>query len=835
MVRNLNLDKRILSKRLYPFSLKLVMLLGRLLIAFVVCFPSGAFAQRDNIERIDIEGNQVVITDTYLTRITQKVGDPFSREVALRDFQELWATGFLDDLTLDVSEGSMGKIITFTVVERPRIQALDFLGSEELDASEIGEKLEEEESAIPIGSFYDPAKIVKAEEIIRALLVDKGRTDGEVTSRVEPLDSGGVKVVFDIKDEQKIRIRKVQFIGADSFDEWELRWGMKKTRENHAMGALMGGSTFTDEQYGEDIEKVREIYLNHGFVDVSFGPPKMSYEDGRSRFLLWTRPKRWLDLEIPVSEGAQYLVGNVEIDGAEVLPAEFIKTFFKLVPGEIYNESKITKGLEKLREIYGARGYIQFTGFPIKEPLSDDDGNVVNVTINLNEDKQYFVNQIEFQGHTTTRDKVVRREMWLNEQDIMNMELLKMSIQRINQLGYFRPIEEPQIEPVEGEENKLDITLRLAEENRNQFTFGGGVSGLEGAFLNLSFQTTNFMGRGETASFSIQTGNRTRNFQIAITDPYFMDMPITLGFDVFKRTLKLPQFTRDDTGASLIFGIPVKRFSRVFLNYNFSVITTSEPDPDLVLTPFDFFMNSTFFDPRFFGIQGNYVSSRITPSFVHNTTDHPMTPTRGKRFTANMGVAGGILGGTVNYLKPMVEGVYYLPVTRTTSFGFRIMASWIRPTAGTVFTGYGMFNDEIDEGTGDTIYDVEQTGIPFFERFFLGGENQIRGYEIRSIGPRDDVGRFLGGNKMLLLNAEYYIPLAGPLRLVLYFDAGQSFAENTDWSFTMLNEMSTSTGVEMRFFVPVLNVPFRLIWAYNPHRDAFQPATAFRFGIGTTF
>ena len=309
-----------------------------------------------------------------------------------------------------------------------------------------------------------------------------------------------------------------------------------------------------------------------------------------------------------------------------------------------------------------------------------------------------------------------------------------------------------------------------------------------------------------------------------------MDKPITLGFDIFKRTLRLPQFTREDTGAGLVWGIPIKRFSRLFLNYNYSVITTSEPDPDLVLNINDLFFNSAFLDPRFLGIQGDFVSSRVTPSFVHNTTDNPLFPFRGKRYTASFAVAGGVFGGTVNYYKPTFEGIWYIPVTRTTNFGFRAMVSWLKGTAdGRVIEG------DLDEAAGDLILDVQQTGIPFFERFFLGGENQIRGYDIRTIGPRDALGRFIGGNKLILLNAEYYIPLAGPLRMVLFFDAGQAYAENTSWSFSMFEDLRTSTGAEMRFFVPVLNVPFRLIWAYNPHRDAFQPATAFRFGIGTTF
>jgi outer membrane protein insertion porin family len=802
-------------------------LLSSALLALVSEAP--ALAEQGNIEKVEIRGNSVVDSETYLFHLSQKPGDPYDRKQAVEDFHRLWATGFLDDLTLEVTDGERGKIVTYVVDERPRVQALDFVGSKELSASAITEKLTEEKAEIPIDSFYDPAQVVKAEKIIRTMLVDKGRTDGSVSSRVEPLDSGGVKVVFDIKDEQKIRIRTVDFDGIGNFDDWELRWAMKKTRESHFLAALMGGSTYTEEQYGQDIEKVREVYLNHGYVDVSFGPPEMTYEDGYSRFLFWKRPKRWLDLTIPVEEGKQYRVGDLQVEGANVFPADFIKTFFKLQPGEVYNESRITKGLESLRELYGSRGYVQFTGFPIKKPLPESD--VVDVTINLNEDKQYFVNRIEFKGNTTTRDKVIRREMWLNEQDVMNMELLKMSIRRINQLGYFQPIEEPEIQPVPETDNKLDITLRLAEQNRNQFTFGGGVSGLEGAFINLAFSTTNFLGRGETASFSLQTGSRTRNFQIAITDPYFLDLPITAGFDLFKRTLRLPQFTREDTGGSLIWGIPVKRFSRLFLSYNYSVIETGPPDPDLVLTPYDLFTDPRYFDPRFYGIQGNFTQSKVAPSFVHNTTDNPLFPFRGKRYTTSFDVAGGILGGTVNYYKPTFEGVWYLPVSRTTNLGFRVMASWLKGFAESrIIEGGG-----IDEETGDVILDVEQTGIPFYERFFLGGENQIRGYDIRTVGPRDGLGRFIGGNKMMLYNLEYYIPLAGPLRAVLFFDAGQAYAETTDWSFSMFRELRTSTGAEMRFFVPVLNVPFRLIWAYNPHRDAWQPATAFRFGIGTTF
>ena len=781
-------------------------------LAACLAFPVTVSAQTETIEGIEIVGNESVDAGTYLFHVTSKTGDPYDEDKAREDFQRLWATGFLDDLTLETRDGERGKILRFIVEERERIKSVEYLGSKALSQTDIEEKLAEEESELRVETFYDPAQIVKVERIIRQMLSDQGLPDGEVSSEVTNV-SNGVRVAFNIRDEQKITVKEINFSGIENFSPWRLRWGMKATKESHVLVFLQGGSLYTDEKLAGDMEMIRELYLNDGFVDVSFGPAELTLEDGSSRFLFWKSPKRFLTLTIPISEGQQYRVGEVFVEGAEVFPDTVIKAFFNLQPGEVYNESKVVNALEKLRELYGARGYIQFTGFPVKRPQPGTD--LVDITINLQEDQQYFVNRIEFSGNTTTRDKVVRREVWLNEQDVMNMELLKLSIRRINQLGYFRPIEQPEIRPVAGEEDRLDIVLPVQEQNRNQFTFGGGVSGLEGAFINLSFSTTNFLGRGETASFMIQTGSRTRNFQIAIREPWFMDKPITVGFDIFKRTLRLPQYTRNDTGASVVWGIPWKRFSRIFLNYGYTVIETLPPNADLFGD--DIFFEPSFgrsaFDP-FFGVFGEFRQSKITPTFVHNTVDVPLNARSGKRYSFSLEYAGGPLGGTVDFYKPTLEGIWYLPVSRTTNFGFRAMFSWVNG-----------FNDSV---------------VPSFERFFMGGENQIRGYDIRSIWPTavtDDGVQFLvGGTRMMLYNMEYYIPIAGPLRAVLFFDAGQTWLDEDALRFSTFTSLVTSTGAEMRFFVPVLNVPFRLIFAYNPNPPSnLQSKTSFRFGIGSTF
>jgi outer membrane protein insertion porin family len=216
------------------------------------------------------------------------------------------------------------------------------------------------------------------------------------------------------------------------------------------------------------------------------------------------------------------------------------------------------------------------------------------------------------------------------------------------------------------------------------------------------------------------------------------------------------------------------------------------------------------FDPFFFGDFGKRRESRITPSFVRNTIDNPYTPRDGTRYTASFSLVGGPLGGTVNYYRPALELVYYQPMGRKTALGLRLDGGYISPFSDTKL-------------------------LPYYLRYFLGGENQIRGYNIRSVGPtetRDGATISVGGNKYALFNAEYYFDIFGPVRLLAFFDAGQAFVEGDSIDVT---EFRTSTGLELRFLMPVLNVPFRLIYAWNPHRDPFQPKSTFKFAVGTTF
>jgi outer membrane protein insertion porin family len=493
------------------------------------------------------------------------------------------------------------------------------------------------------------------------------------------------------------------------------------------------------------------------------------------------------------------------------------------------------------RELYGTVGYWEFTGYPdlkprnlpdpakMNDPAAIEEAKkqpaVVDVTMKLQEGEQYFVNRITFKGNTTTRDNVIRREIRLLENGVFNTEALKFSVKRINQLGYFKQLEEGsdviKVEKTPGEKNKVDVTLQFEEQNRNQLTFGAGVSQYEGFFGQLAFQTSNFMGRGESVTFSVLAGARVQNYQLAFSEPFLFDRPITAGVDLYKREIRYYySYTQASTGGNIVTGFPVGNFSRMFLAYRLEESRVKDLDENF-LNPEVIARNPFLADALLLNEGGKRTISQVTPSFVHNTIDNPIFPNAGKRFTFGMDFAG--IGGNVNFIKPRAEVVFWKPfgATRRTTLGMRAAYEYIRPYGST-------------------------TQLPIYERLFLGGEYSIRGYDIRSIGPRDigtpeNPGTFivLGGNKSALFNAEYQVAVAGPVRIMAYFDAGQvqDVGLKMRW-----DEFVMSTGAELRFFMPVLNVPFRLIYAHNLNYEGIfdnnlQPTkqNVFRFAVGSTF
>jgi outer membrane protein insertion porin family len=841
-------------------------------------------------------GSPVVEANTYLYYMQLKGSQPSinawvpfddtAQQMALGDFKRLWATNFLDDLVIEVHDvryanGVAGKVVVYNMEERQRVKIVDYVGPKKVDQTKIEEELKKQNITIKLDSFIDPGLIRRVSGVVRDVYAEKGYQFVEVKPEIVPIEGEAklVNVSFHINEGPKVKIRSIDFVGNTAVKDRTLQRRLKENKGRGIFSFVLGSGTYKEDKFEDDADRVVEYYRDRGYIGVRVGQPDLKIlEDSRDQ------KTRWVQLRIPLTEGKQYRVGKVDFEGNKIVKSEALRPLFKMTEGDVYREKNIRKGFEKAKEMYGVGGYMEFTGYPdlaprdlpaptngagasagpspppAPAPSTPDGPPIVDVTLRVQEGKQYFVNRITFVGNTTTRDPVIRREVRLLENGVFNTEALKFSIKRLNQLGYFKPLEGEAIavDKTPGADNKVDVKLKFEEQNRNQLTFGAGVSQYDGFFGQLSFQTSNFLGRGETFTVSAQQGSRATNYQLAFSEPFLFNRPQTAGIDLFIRELQyIGLYTQKSMGGNVVYGFQVADFARMFVNYSYEDVQVKDLNPAFN-DPQVLAGNPLLADSLLIGEGGKRTISRIGPSYVYNTVDHPISPTSGRRFTLSTDVAG--LGGNTKYINPRAEGIWYIPHTRRTSVGFRAAAEYIRPYGST-------------------------TVLPIFQKIFLGGEYSIRGMDIRSVSPRDEVsGVQIGGNKSLLFNAEYLINIAGPVRLVLFYDAGQvrNIGETFGWKepiterFTpgtlyppivdpfdfgvlrgplvgitpasetrtigQASAFKTSTGAEIRFFMPVLNVPFRLIFAMNPQRGNVldnnllpEKRFKFRFAVGSTF
>ncbi len=832
----------------------------------------------------------IVPTETYVRYLQTLATDtgrdrfvPYDEQKIQADFWNLWNTGFLDDAWVEVIDdpfenGVGGKYVIYHLEERPRVKVVDYLGSTKVSVGAIEDALAEQSVRVSLDSFVDQATIRKIRGVIRELYSEKGYQDVSIDTELRELPGGPklVHLIFDINEGPKYKLREIVFDGNEVFSDGKLRKQMKENKQPGLFSMFTSAGTYHESKFADDAEAVTRFYLNEGYVRALVGTPRVEeLEDSKDG------TERFIRLRIPVDEGQRYRIGKFEVKGNNSIRAEALRDQFKLASGDWFDREKIDKGVEKVQQLYSQLGFYKIGVLPdfqfpdegaggdqgtgegsgdVNGDRQSGDEPLVDIILEMVEGDQYFVNRITFLGNTTTHDSVIRRELRVVEGGVFNMTALQDSIRRLNQLGYFQPFEgkpeEIDIQDTPGKENLVDVAMKVVEQNRNQITFGAGVSQYEGFFGQLSYQTSNFLGRGEVLGVSLQKGAYADNYQVSFSEPYMFDRPITMGVDFFKRKFAYPyQYSQDSTGGNFVVGLPASDFSRWFIGYSYQAVRVYDINRAF-LDPNVLAYNPLLIDSLLLNVNGRRTVSKISPSWVFNTVNQPLFPTDGTRYTAGMDIAG--IGGNTKYLQGRLEAIWYKPVTRRMSFGLRAQARYIRPQAGTV--------------------------LPIFEKYFLGGEYDVRGFDLRTISPRDPgTSLIAGGNKSLVFNAEYYLDIASPIRVLAFFDAGQvqDIGEPLRWKdpvkvtrtpgsitptlsdpfrFSTLipsllsppkPEIKTigevaafkvSTGFELRFFMPVVNVPFRLIASYNPsrslvftHQGLVTPKFTFRFAVGTTF
>jgi outer membrane protein insertion porin family len=874
-------------------------LLGAL---FVLGAANLAWAQNDFISEITVTGNRRIPKDTILSRIFTKPGDIYDVSALERDFNSLWNTGYFEDIKFLREQTPKGWRIIVQVQEKPTIRTIDYVGVSSVSTSDILDRFKQDKVGLVVESQYDQTRIKKAEVSIKNLLSEHGRQFATIRTEVRRVPPAAVGITFVVKEGPKVKVGKIRFEGNKAIKSRILRAAMKNLKPIGIPHSIflenLFAKTYDATKLEEDTERVRAEYQNRGYFKANISDPKTEIHDtGHKGFhipLLQSGPGKAVDITMPIEEGDKYRLGKITFKNNKALSnSAALRNLFPLKDGDIFSREKIAKGLENLRKAYGEYGYINFTSVP--QTTFDDDKKLAYLEIDVDEGKQFYVRRIEFQGNTTTRDKVIRRELALEEGGIYNSRLWELSLMRLNQLAYFDQLkpDDPNVtdKKLDEKNGQVDLTLHVHERGKNSIGLNGGVSGLEGAFIGLNYSTNNFLGKGETLQVQVSLGNLARSVMFGFTQPYMFDRPLQFGFTVFGnkisfdqarqlsifsgQNLNLPSavlqnlqnYSQSSVGFTTSLSYPLRRsFKRVGITYSLDR-STLLPLSTASKTLFDFI--------AFRGISGpnavnGIITSKIFPNFSFNTLDSGISPHHGKQFTVGAEFAG--IGGTVRSIRPVVQFKQFIPVqNRRNAIGYSANAMFI--------SGYG--------------------GLvaPPFQRFYMGGENDIRGFDIRSISPvaylpssnaitltnpdgtpvpknpaNPRLGNwtvpipvdqivFPGGDLSGWTNLEYRYTIAGPVVLAPFVDTGidaivrpsqlqiasQQYDQVISTPFgcpaldtgyncaggSVLNPSPSkylqvlsatnwrpriSTGLELQMFLPVINAPFRIYWAYNPLR-----------------
>ncbi|CAN5599347.1 hypothetical protein BH10ACI1_BH10ACI1_00450 [soil metagenome] len=992
-----------------------------------------AVVQQQLVESVDIQGNRRLRDEDLLYYIKTRQGDVYNAQQLERDLKELLSLNFFDKIETKVytEPGLRGGVnVIFYVKELPIVRDLQFEGLKAVPESDVLKAFREQRVGISKEAVFNPVNAQKGVRAIRELLAGKGFPNAKVTIRTEEVSATSIAVFFDVDQGNRSRIIKIEFEGNTVFSDSELRNAMLYVKESGIITRFQGQDILDLRKLQYDLQKnVREYMFSKGYFQARIGEPQVVGLGYRRTGLpllkilplpVISSKDDTLKIIIPVTEGKLFRVGEIKIEGNSIFSEQTLMSFIGLKKGEIADGKRLREAVyEDLKKIYGSQGFVLYDAEfnpEFKDNPANPSEGIVDITITIDEGRQFRLRRLEFTGNTFTRDKILRREVLINEGDIYNQIGLENSILRLNQLGYFDPIDKDKDVTIRTNQDQgdVDLIVNVREKGRQQISLNGGISGIGGTSFGLEYSTNNLLGRGEIVSLQFSLGNRQQAFSLTFQEPYFRDRPISVGFSLIASRYKffgegtfLSQnqnlindafnplgtfvtdssnlFTQSTYGVNLFATAPLSeiffrkrrftQFSRIGLTYSFSATSITDP-------PVNSLGDITRQVPVIYA-QPNIITSRVTASFVYDTRQplpNGIDTLRGTQISASVALAG--LGGDVRTYQPSISYTQFIPVRKKKSqnpeiFGFRIVAG----TVGSYSTSNKIRNANSLSFIG---------GVPVFERYYLGSENDIRGYNTRSIGPiasydsyittrnivvaNNIVGeavpvpnldartraelaqlgtltgfsganpalvssnfRFIGGDTQILGNFEYRLPVYGPITLAAFADIGtvfnlrktgtqiinsnflrddiflgaglstalalrnapelanafgsvllynnqpltqteyidifcrgnrfgcptslppglqsvylrgeaqtNSLLRVNDAAFSRFSDFRASIGLELRVQVPIVNVPFRLIYYYNPNAKLgftkelpglFIPGkrSGLRFTVGRTF
>jgi outer membrane protein insertion porin family len=730
---------------------------------------------------VEYTGPASISKERILAQMRLKVGQLYSNEIVEEDIKALYRTGYVRNVRIFAQPQGDGVKVIVAVQTQAVLREIEINGAERVKPKRLRKEMK-----VRLNQAVNEQALEEARQKIIEIYQGKGYNDISVEFRVEPIDEkrGTARVVFTVTEGVKGAISQIHFEGNAHISEKVLRKQMK-TRGRTLIYFVDKTGRLDQVQLDQDLDKIREYYQNHGFIDVEI---KEVRKDRTS--------KGPMIITIVVAEGPQYHVRKLTITGYEHSTETRVRAFLKLKEGSVYSPKQLRDDAKAVADAYGSGGYVDLVITPEGTPAGPA---LIDVHYTIEEGARSFANRVNIEGNTRTKDKVIRREVLIAPGDVFNTVRVDTTKKRLENLGYFAKVETyPEDTDIPG---RKDLTILVQEKRTGSLSFGGGFSTVDKlvGFAELTqgnfdlFNWPSFTGGGQKFRLRLQYGTERKDFILAVTEPYFLDRRLSLSGQAFYNEANYLSAQYDQRNYGFLFELrkPISAYMYASLGYTLQDVDIFNVDPS----------SSEFIQSQ----AGSTVESKLLSSLVFDSRDNPLLSRKGQRVTLSPMIAGGFLGGDVQVYAFDLEGSQY----------FRLPWDTILLINGEIAT-------VSQWGSGNQ--------VPIYERLFLGGSNNLRGFPFREVGPQDENGEPVGGQSMARTTIEWTFPIIEKARGALFYDMG--FVNSSAWSFGF-NHTASDIGIGLRLDLPI--GPLRLDYGYPVMRDGYNGGGHFNFNVGYQF
>lgn len=719
------------------------------------------------VNSIEVKGLKRIEEGAVKSKITQKIGESLTNEKISEDIKNIFKMGYFDDVKTEIETLEGGVKLIYVVKEKPTIIRVEFQGNEEIKDDKLKEKI-----SITVGSIADTTLIQDNANKLQLFYEEEGYWLARVVPVVNKITENEVYLTYQIDEGPKVRIKQINIVGNKAISTGKVKGAMKSATWK-IYSFITSSGYYKKETMNADIEAIKDLYFNNGYIKVVVSEPEIQL----------TPEKKGMIITIHISEGDQYRVSSVAITGNKAFSETELGKLISTTPGKVFSKEVLRKDISAMTDRYTRNGYALVNVFP--DIVPEEASKQLQLIYKVEEGDIYRVGRIEISGNTRTRDKVIRREVRLDEGEIFNSALLKRSYERINNLNYFETLD--MAPKPKYEEKLLDIDIKVKERSTGFLSVGGGYSSVDKLIGMVDITQGNLFGRGQYVKLRAELGGRASYYELSFKDPWFMDKPIAFSADIYNTTREYIDYKRRATGFGFGFGKELGEYWGGNISYNIERATIF----DVKDTASDIITEQI----------GTKLTSSITTSIARDSRDSFIDPSRGSRNSVYLTFAG--LGGDNAFIKGVIDSAWFFPVGSTTI-----------ALRGRLGYAKGIFNRK----------------LPLYERFYVGGISTVRGLGYGEAGPRDDNGELIGGTKELIFNTEYIFPIIRDIRLkgVVFFDAGNSYD-----AAEPIGKLRYTTGFGFRWISPV--GPIRIEWGYNIRKKPGESSSKIEFTFGSFF